>query len=382
MVVLPEDCNPGETKRAWRRVFELMGVQVGERLIRFVTLPSLICCAAACATPPVPSLPTASVPASAETVAVATANADAADDPAIWAAPPGTMVSLGGRRLGGFIAGTDKKAGLNIYSLDGALLQLLPDGLLNNVDLREANIGGRIQVILGASDRGRMGIALYAFDPASAAAANAVRPFGFIRSDVVEPYGFCMGNWNGSLHAVLVAKDGAVRVYRLALGTAGTGTEIARFKLATRSEGCAVDEAGRALYVGEKARGLWRYPLADFTAPVLVEAAGKGRLTADVEGVAIMRDGARRYLLVSSQSDNAFAVWRIDGEAPVYAGRFSVTANGGVDAVTGTDGIDALGGPVGSYPEGLVVVQDDINDGQSQNFKLVDWRAIRSALKL
>jgi 3-phytase len=359
-----------------------MGIQMGDRLFRFVTICGLFCCAAACATPRVASLPAVPVQAAGETAAVATANADAADDPAIWAAPPGRTVRIGGGAHAGFIAGTDKKAGLNIYGLDGAQLQFLPDGLLNNVDLREGVVGGRVQVVLGASDRGRMGVALYAFDPAATDPANAVRPYGFIKSDVIEPYGFCMGRWNDALHAVLVAKDGAVRVYQLALGAQAAGIEIARFKVATQPEGCAVDEAASTLYVGEELRGLWRYSLSDFTSPLLVEPAGQGRLTADVEGVTIMRDGARRYALVSSQGDNAFAVWRIDGPAPVYAGRFSVAASGGVDAVTGTDGLDALGGPVGPFPEGLVVVQDDVNDGQSQNFKLVDWRVIRSALKL
>src|SRR3546814_4652874 len=60
----------------------------------------------------------------------------------------------------GFITGTDKKAGLYVFGLDRRKLQFLPDGLLNNVDLRIATVGGREQVILGASDRGRMGIAL------------------------------------------------------------------------------------------------------------------------------------------------------------------------------------------------------------------------------
>ena len=75
-------------------------------------------------------------------------------------------------------------------------------------------------------------------------------------------------------------------------------------------------------------------------------------------------------------------LWRIDGAAPVYAGRF-VVQDGTVDRVTGTDGLAARGGPVGdAFPEGLVVVQDDINDIGTQNFKYIDWRDIRTALGL
>ena len=61
-----------------------------------------------------------------------------------------------------------------------------------------------------------------------------------------------------------------------------------------------------------------------------------------------------------------------------------------MDAVSGTDGVAALGGPVGPYAEGLIVVQDDADtEGASsevrrarQNFKLVDWRAVKSALEI
>jgi len=67
-----------------------------------------------------------------------------------------------------------------------------------------------------------------------------------------------------------------------------------------------------------------------------------------------------------------------------------VMAAKGVDGVTGTDGVAAMGGVVGAYPEGLVVMQDDVDvegetpstDRERQNFKLVDWRAVKAALKL
>ena len=81
-------------------------------------------------------------------------------------------------------------------------------------------------------------------------------------------------------------------------------------------------------------------------------------------------------------------MWRVDGGQSSYVGRFSVMPGAGADAVTGTDGLAALGGPVGAFPEGLVVVQDDSDtDGETtigararQNFKLVDWRAVKTAL--
>lgn len=326
------------------------------------------------------------VPAATETSAVATANADAADDPAIWAAPGGTTVSLNGTRTTGFIAGTDKKAGLYIFDFDGRQLQFLADGLLNNVDLREdVVVDRRRQVVLGASDRGRMGIALYLYDPAGVGSANAVTPWGFIKSDVAEPYGFCIGKLGEELHAVLVGKDGQVRQYQIAPGATPSAIEVRRFAVGSQAEGCVFDDKASRLYIGEELKGVWRYGAAASAGDArdLVEGvAGPGRLVADVEGVTMIHDGKARYLLVSSQGDSAFAVWRVDGGQPVYAGRFNVSSANGIDAVTGTDGIDARGGRVGPFPEGLVVVQDDENEGLTQNFKLVDWREIRSALGL
>ena len=95
----------------------------------------------------------------------------------------------------------------------------------------------------------------------------------------------------------------------------------------------------------------------------------------------LIKDGAERFLLVSSQGDSAFAVWRVSDVSPSFVERFQVGAGPGVDAVTGTDGIDARGGRIGSFNSGLVVVQDDQNDASAQNFKLVGWSEILTALK-
>jgi 3-phytase len=159
---------------------------------------------------------------------------------------------------------------------------------------------------------------------------------------------------------------------------------VRRFDVGTISEGCAADEATNALYIAEENVGLWRYGLDPATgaARTLIQPIAPGVLVADAEGLTVIEDGAARYLIGSSQGDSTFPVWRIDGAAPVYAGRF-VVRDGAVDRVTGTDGLAALGGPVGdAFPEGLVVVQDDINDVGTQNFKYIDWRDIRTALGL
>ena len=55
--------------------------------------------------------------------------------------------------------------------------------------------------------------------------------------------------------------------------------------------------------------------------------------------------------------------------------------NQGVSVARNT-GLAAASGAVGPFPEGLVVIQDDVNDVGTQNFKYVDWRDIRRALGL
>ncbi len=345
--------------------------------VGFVTVMFLLCGCSIRATPSATALsyPAVEVPAAGETIAVATTNADAADDPAIFARPGGAPFAFAGKPVEGLILGTDKKAGLYVFGLDGRSLQFLPEGLLNNVDLRPEGEG----FVAGASDRGRMGVALYRFT-----GAGQVKPAGFVKSDLAEPYGFCMGRVDGQTVAVLVGKEGQVREY--ALDTAGetiTGTERRRFAVGSQSEGCTIDDATGALFVGEEVKGVWRYDLeGDPAARTLVAGVGRGQLVADVEGTTLLRDGGVTYLVVSSQGDSAFAVWDVTGAAGSerYVGRFRVKAANGVDGVTGTDGVDAWSGAIGGFGEGLVVTQDDVNDGAAQNFKLVDWRAVKAAL--
>src|SRR3546814_8806329 len=143
---------------------------------------------------PQQTLATVTVPASADTIPVATQRADAADDPAIFARVDGAPFRFASAGVPGVILGTDKKAGIYVYGLDGAVLQFLADGLLNNVDLRDQGEG----FVAGASDRGRMGMGLYRFGPARSS-SDRLEPSGFIRSDVGETYGFCMGRLNSTL---------------------------------------------------------------------------------------------------------------------------------------------------------------------------------------
>ncbi len=321
------------------------------------------------------------VPAAGETAAVATQVRDAADDPEIWADPSDPKR--------GVIFGTDKQAGLYVYGLDGADRQFLPIGPLNNVDLRDGfQVEGKARVLVGASDRGRAGIAFFLLDPDSLNVAS----WGLSPVQVSEPYGFCMGRAGSDTIAVMIGKAGDVRQFTVTAQAGKPSLALTRsFAVGSQAEGCVIDDATGALYVAEEAKGIWRYALDPATgaARTLLAGAPSDILKVDVEGLTLLREGPATYLLASSQGDSAFAVWRVDA-APAYAGRFSVTPGAGADAVTGTDGLAALGGSVGAFPSGLIVVQDDADtDGETssgvrtrQNFKLVDWRAVKAALAI
>ncbi|PTQ12857.1 3-phytase [Sphingomonas oleivorans] len=320
--------------------------------------------------------PAVSVQARGETAAVATANVDAADDPAIWRNPADPAASL--------IVGTDKKAGLHVYGLDGSDRFFFDAGAVNNVDLRaDVPIGGAPGILVGASDRNDLAnsqLALFRLDPATA----QLHPLGKVPSGKGEAYGVCLYRTAQSLHAFMVLKDGTINQVELDLAGAQPAGRIVRtMKLGTQSEGCVVDERTGRLYVAEEDVGLWRFNAAPdgSVQPIRIAAADGYKLVADAEGLALAAQGEKGgYLLVSSQGDNAYAVYRLEDDG--YVGRFRIAA-GAVGSVEETDGIDLVPGDFGpNYPGGLFVTQDGMNPPKAQNFKLTAWDDIKKALGL
>lgn len=341
--------------------------------------------ASACAPREVPvevrianALPAANVFAVAETDPVGTAAADAADDPAIWRNAANPAASL--------IVGTDKKAGLHVYSLDGRSRHFANAGLVNNVDLIDTDAG----IIVIASDRDdpkASQLALFRLDPV----AMTLAPIGKVSSGPGEAYGICIDAGASSASELMVfaaIKDGSVRQIALTLsGGAPAATIVRTMKLKTQIEGCVVDPASRSLFVGEEDVGIWRFG-ADVGAPVagtLVAAADGKQLVADVEGLALVQTGGRSLLIASSQGDNAYVVFGVPADpaaALPMLGRFRIAA-GKFGATSETDGIELKIGDFGpDYPEGLFVAQDGHNAPAAQNFKLVGWREIRTTLGL
>lgn len=312
------------------------------------------------------------VAAAAETDPVDTA-ADAADDPAIWRNAADPSKSL--------VIGTDKKAGIHVYSLTGKRLSFTPAARLNNVDLRD--LGGR--VIAAASDRAEAATAHVSLFTLDTAAAKLV-PLGRFPVGAGEAYGMCL--WtrasDKALFGFVVLKDG--RIDQVAIDLSGTTpkvTTVRSMKLGTQSEGCVVDDRAGQLYVAEEDVGLWRFdadPSAPVTATPIAKVDGK-TLVADAEGLALAPFGkSGGYLVVSSQGDNAYTLYRLPDVT--YAGRFRI-GSGPIDGISDTDGIDLMLGDFGpAYPRGLLVAQDGDNAPATQNFKYVSWAGVQRALKL
>ncbi|HKB14869.1 MAG TPA: phytase, partial [Planctomycetota bacterium] len=194
---------------------------------------------------------TATVSATVETVPVPDGG-DAADDMAIWVHPTVPGLSL--------VIGTDKDQGLAVYDLSGNQLQFLPDGELNNVDLRYGFPLGLAQVALVTSgERSNDLLAAYAVDPVSRTLSNVAArdiPLGF------QVYGCCMyrSQDTGEYYFFGTSENGVVKQFRLfeAAGGGVDAQEVRTFDVGGTCEGCVADDENGSFFVSEENVGIWR----------------------------------------------------------------------------------------------------------------------------
>lgn len=343
-------------------------------------LSPLLLSACNMARPAVPSANAKPVFATVETEPVASSN-DAADDPAIWIHPTDPAKSL--------VIGTDKKHGLDVYDLSGKRVQSLPDGRMNNVDLRyEFQLDGASVAIVAATNRTDKSIALYAAD-ANGRLRNVAD--GVIPTGMDDPYGLCMYRNSAGEYFVFAndADSGAFKQWKLQAKGGKVGAAVVReFAVGSQAEGCAADDGNGRLYIAEEDVGLWRYSAEPNggSERIAVDMVKGGHLTDDAEGVAIFYGaGDQGYLIVSSQGSNDYNVYRRDGNN-AFIGKFAIVAQKpGIDGTSDTDGIDVTSASLGSaFPRGVFIAQDGSNTapGAAQNFKLVPWEQIAKALNL
>ena len=303
-----------------------------------------------------------------------------ADDPAIWVNRSDPAKSL--------ILGADKESGLFAYDLSGAQVAFLPDGRLNNVDLRPFRLSGQDVTLVGSSrrDDGTMVFHVIAADGTIRQAAPFAHPAAHPEvPDTTYIYGFAMAQDAGGTYALVNFKSGHVLQYRITEADGRLALSLVRYwKVATQPEGMFADDAAGHIYVGEEDVGIWRFPLSPEAAPdpFVVDAIPSACLPRDdVEGLALHDDGINRWLVASAQGIDRAAIYRLRGEDKPDCVALVEVAAGALDRVTETDGLDVTATPLGpDFPQGVLVMMDDQNAGFTTGFKLINWADIASGL--
>ena len=328
-----------------------------------------------------PSVPT--VTPTVETVAVPSFG-DAADDPAIWANPATPAQSL--------VVATDKKGGLFVYDMQGKVVQDLRDGKMNNVDLREGfQLGGKSIVLVTASNRTDRTIGIYRLDTASRQLVNVAD--GPQPTQLEDPYGLCMYRDQAGKTFVFVNGDDT-RMRQWELVDAGNGrvraSFVREFAFESQTEGCVADDATGQLFVDEEDVGIWSLkagPDGGEEMRSVQKVTDNPAIKDDLEGVGLYDLGnGRGYLVVSSQGNDTYAVYRREG-AQEYLGSFAVAADPirGIDGISETDGLEVSSRNLGpGFEFGAMIAQDGRNvlPVENQNYKYVPWQSIAEVLKL
>ncbi|WP_421418626.1 phytase [Pseudoalteromonas lipolytica] len=317
------------------------------------------------------------ITAQAQTDAVR-AFGDAADDPAIWINTHDKAHSL--------ILGTDKRRGLMVYNLAGNELQALETGRLNNVDVRQNNsIDNPAHTWITGSNRTHNSISVYTVDT-----QNKVQHLAELPTTLTEIYGMCMYSSSTGNYVFMNDKSGLFQQYKLTGNATSVNAKLVReFNVPSQPEGCSADDKTGELFLGEEDEGIWfigAEPTAG-TQPVMLQTIND-MLVDDIEGMEIYHATDTRYLVVSSQGDNSYVLYKIiDGNVPrlEFAGKFAISNNleRAIDGVSETDGLTVTATPLPGYPEGVLIVQDGYNrmPQAPQNFKIIDWREVKKALK-
>ncbi len=311
------------------------------------------------------------VAAAAETAPTAE---DGANGVAIWVHPQDGAKSL--------ILGAGGTGGLEVYGLDGALRQRIGDLEATLVTVRyDFDLDGKTLPLVIAYEPTRSALIGYTIDKAQ----QLVRlPGESIVADD-ELTGLCSfrSPITGRVYALGMTDGGQMLQWQLYVAKGAlTGRLVRTVPLGKGVEYCVVDDANATMYYGDEALGVMSLPVepeTDAMRSVIDLVAPRGGIAEEVKGLAIARgaDG-KALLLVSDVSAERLSVYDVDGK---LQGRFQVGVGGKVDGVGESEGLALATAAMGSaYPEGVLAIADQDNDGEYSNFKLVGWREARNVL--
>jgi 3-phytase len=312
-----------------------------------------------------------------EAVVSTTSTAGDADDPAIWIHPTNRSKSV--------IIGSDKRAGIYVWDMNGNELQHIPQGTkTNNVDVAyDLQLGGQAVDIAAANLRDAGKLAVFKINP------------DYNRSDVLvqisgknsnnnnlqrDSYGFGLykRNSDGMLFVFDRPKNsGPLRQYRIEDDGTGAGIKVTPVRDLNynggTAEGIVADSGLGVVYVAEESKGIHKYYAdpAKSSGELSLFAVGDG-ISGDREGLALYacNDGTG-YLVLSSQGNSTFKLYERQGD-----NRFVKTieprdagGNGGL----GTDGLDVTSsGSTLNFPSGFLVAHDQ----HGARYHVYDWAQI------
>ena len=311
---------------------------------------------------------------------------DAADDPAIWVNSFSPKQSR--------VIGTDKKGALNSYDLSGKLLQSLPVGRVNNVDVGYGVTVKQIQArnsdastidIAVASNRSNNSLSVFEIDK-----RGDMAHIGDISTTLGDIYGLCMFVTGGIAQVFANDTSGRFERYDVSITTAKNveGRLTQSFLLPSQPEGCVVNINTSTAYLGEEGAGIWALDVSNNNEEPRFIAEIASPAEADIEGLALFDVDGQTYLIASSQGNNSYAIYQTLNNSPYklnFIGLIEIIADKArqIDGASETDGLDVTNANLGGrFTDGLWVVQDGRNvmPSQTQNFKLVTGTSLKKAI--
>lgn len=308
---------------------------------------------------------------------------DGATAPAIWLHPLDLNKSL--------VLGADDNEGLGVYDLNGQQIAFLELGSVLATDIRyNFPIGReRVSVIAAAIEdaiEDASDVYLFTVDPESL----ELEAIGQLTTGIPQS-AMCLYHSPSTdrFYLFVASGDGDVEQYVLDGSTGEITSRLIRtLNVGSETEGCTADDDFRTLYLSEGTVALWRYgaePESGNNRAIVDLLAPRGNISEEIEGITIL-SGAEGsgYVMVSNEKNHSYLLYERRG-ANAFVGEFGIGENEAADAVTEPTGFAAVSLPLNAaFPAGLFVTSDDRNSNPTDdnNFKLVSWADVETALEL
>lgn len=312
---------------------------------------------------------------------------DAADDPAFWFNKNRPSKSV--------VFGTDKKAGIHAFSLNGVRLDFIPAGRINNIDIRSGfSFDDKNISLMAGSKRDNNTVKLFLITEDGELIRYKENE---IKTRLSSIYGLCLyKNKINNKTYIFVSDEKSKSIYQFELLSLvpAKAKMVRKIRTGSISEGCVADDDDGILYFSQEddETGIYKTEINSKNVEVIqIDLSIKkgGHINGDSEGLALATRGKDKLLIASSQGSSDFVVYNTN-DTNQYLGRFAIGRNNDIDAVSNTDGIEAFSQNLGTrFEEGIFIVQDDSNinyldtepytSGErkvNQNFKLIPLKQI------